>query len=196
MTLQFPLTHPPTCPQCDQLATRARVDAGKRSNTANRPYYYCQSGHKRQFVTWDDMVGISAHNPRCRCGYYSRKNQGNGPIPSEWFACASKTCSFSQSIEADDEPVYTQSPQSSQGNTVYSTAAGSNYHEHGRQVTATVEDTRLRELVEDMNIKVERMESTIASQRSAAASSVNMNCSIHGYGRSSFFRRRRCICAF
>ncbi|CAG7558091.1 unnamed protein product [Fusarium equiseti] len=168
MTAQFPLTYPPTCPQCDQLATRAR------------------SGHKRQFVTWDDMEGISSRNPRCRCGYHSRRNQGNGPIPSEWFACASKTCSFSQSIDADDEPVYSQSPQRSQGSTMSSTAAAS----------PSVEDGKLREILEDMSIKVESIEKTIATQRSAAASSVNIDCSVHGSGRSSFFRRRRCICAF
>ncbi|KAJ4005960.1 hypothetical protein NW752_001207 [Fusarium irregulare] len=196
MTAQFPLTYPPTCPQCDQLATRARVDAGKRSNTANRPYYYCQSGHKRQFVTWDDMEGISSHNPRCRCGYHSRRNQGNGPIPSEWFACASKTCSFSQNIDTDDEPVYTRSPQRSQGSTMSSTVAASSYRDHDKRRSPSVEDVRLHEIIQDMSIKVERMESTIASQRSAAQSSVNIDCSVHGSGRSSFFRRRRCICAF
>ncbi|RGP73569.1 hypothetical protein FLONG3_6306 [Fusarium longipes] len=193
MTAQFPLTYPPTCPQCDQLATRARVDAGKRSNTANRPYYYCQSGHKRQFVTWDDMEGISPHNPRCRCGYHSRRNQGNGPIPSEWYACASKTCSFSQSIETDDEPIYTQSPQRSQGSTMSSTVAASSYRGQDRKRSPSVEDVKLHELVEEINIKVGRMECELASQRSAR--SVNIDCSIHGSGRSSLFRRRRCICA-
>ncbi|KAL4724485.1 hypothetical protein ACLX1H_007926 [Fusarium chlamydosporum] len=168
MTVQFPLTHAPTCPQCDQLATRARVDAGKRGNTANRPYYYCHSGHKRQFVTWDDMVDISTLNPLCRCGYHSRRNQGNGPVPNNWFACASKTCSFSQSIEADDEPVYTQSRQSSQESNFYSTTSGSSYRDLDRKATPALDDVRLREMVEEMKIKVERMESTIASQRSIA----------------------------
>jgi hypothetical protein len=59
-----------------------------------------------------------------------------------------------------------------------------------------VEDVKLHEIIQDMSLKVERMENTIATQRSAAASSVNMDCSLHGSGRSSFFRRRRCICAF
>ena len=59
-----------------------------------------------------------------------------------------------------------------------------------------MEDANLHEIIQNMSIKVEQMENTIASQRSAAQSSVNIDCSVHGSGRSSFFRRRRCICAF
>lgn len=76
------------------------------------------------------------------------------------------------------------------------TVFSSSYRDHDKRRSPSVEDVRLHEIIQDMSIKVERMESTIASQRSAAQSSVNIDCSVHGSGRSSFFRRRRCICAF
>ena len=75
------------------------------------------------------------------------------------------------------------------------TVFSSSYRDHDRKRSPSVEDVRLHEIIQDMSIKVERMESTIASQRSAAQSSVNIDCSLHGSGRSSFFRRRRCICS-
>lgn len=76
------------------------------------------------------------------------------------------------------------------------TISSSSYRDLDRKATPALDDVRLREMVEEMKIKVERMESTIASQRSIAVSPVNINCSIHGSGRSSFFRRRRCVCTF
>jgi len=72
----------------------------------------------------------------------------------------------------------------------------SSYRDHHKKRSPSVEDVKLREILQDMSIKVESIENTIATQRSAAASSVNIDCSVHGSGRSSFFRRRRCICAF
>ena len=75
------------------------------------------------------------------------------------------------------------------------TACSSSYRDQDRRRSPSVEDVKLNQLVEEMNIKVDRMERELATQSSAAARSVNIDCSLHGSGRSSFFRRRRCICA-
>ncbi|KAF9778297.1 hypothetical protein IL306_004022 [Fusarium sp. DS 682] len=197
MSLEFPLIQPPSCPLCPNTPIRARVDAGKRSQSANRPYYYCQAGHKRQFITWDDMLGICNSNPRCRCGHHSRRNEGNGPVPSAWYNCASRRCSFNQNIEEDHESIHS-SPLSSKSG-ASSTIAGPHYHEYGghdRKPMATTEnDAELLERMREMTVKIEQLETTIASKPSATARAFDDNCSMHGYGRRSLFSRRRCTCA-
>ncbi|KAH7240257.1 uncharacterized protein BKA55DRAFT_596844 [Fusarium redolens] len=196
MSLQFPLIQPPICPLCPNTPIRARVDLGKRGPTAGRPYYYCQADHKRQFVTWDDMLGISSTNPRCRCGYYSRRNEGNGPVPSAWYNCASRRCYFSQNIDTDE---VLESPHSSplswKGSTASSTIAGPTYSGHGRKMTSREEnDSELLDKMNAMTVKIERLETTIASRPSTTARPLDDNCYVHGNGRRSLFSRRRCIC--
>ncbi|KAG7405279.1 hypothetical protein Forpe1208_v015415 [Fusarium oxysporum f. sp. rapae] len=196
MAPQFPLIQPPNCPLCPNTPIRARVDPGKRSPTAGRPYYYCQADHKRQFLTWDDMLGISSANPRCRCGHHSRRNEGNGPVPSVWYNCSSRRCSFSQNIDVDeiaDSPH--SSPSSWQGSTGSSTIAGSTYGGNGRKMTAREEnDSELLDKMNAMTVKIKKLETSIASWPSTTARPINDNCCVHGNGRRSLFSRRRCIC--
>lgn len=212
MAPQFPLIQPPNCPLCPNTPIRARVDPAKRSPTAGRPYYYCQADHKRQFLTWDDMLGISSANPRCRCGHHSRRNEGNGPVPSAWYNCSSRRCSFNQNIDVDDiDESPHSSPSSRQGSTGSSTIAGyvsrraywlsyltacsSTYGGNDRKMTAREEnDSELLDKMNAMTVKIKKLETTIASRPSTTARPIDGDCCVHGNGRRSFFSRRRCIC--
>ncbi|KAI1064389.1 hypothetical protein LB506_007990 [Fusarium annulatum] len=191
-THQFPLSQPPDCPLCPNTPKRSRVDPAKRSATAGRPYYYCQADHKRQFITWDDMVGISSTNPRCRCGHRSRRNEGNGPVPSAWYNCSSRRCSFNQNIDDDESDASPHSsPSSWKGSTASYTTAGG----HGRKMSAGEgEDSGLLDKMNAMTIKIEQLETNLASRSSVTGRSFDDNCSVHGHGRRSLFGRRRCIC--
>lgn len=208
---QFPLVQPPNCPLCPNTPRRGRVDAA-RSATAGRPYYYCQAGHKRRSITWDDMLGISPTNPRCRCGHHSRRNEGNGPVPSAWYNCSSRRCSFNQNIDDDesDESPHS-SPSSWKGSTASYTTAGyvsprndktrdliafsSNYSGHGRKMSSGEDkESELLDKMNAMTVKIEQLETNLASQPSTTARPFDDNCSLHGYGRRSLFGRRRCIC--
>ncbi|KAF5243609.1 hypothetical protein FANTH_8189 [Fusarium anthophilum] len=192
---QFPLVQPPNCPLCPNTPRRSRVDSAKRSTTAGRPYYYCQADHKRRFITWDDMVGISSNNPRCRCGHHSRRNEGNGPVPSAWYNCSSRRCSFNQDIDEDeiDESPHS-SPSSWKGSTASYTTAGSNYSGQGRKMSDGENHDELLDKMNAMTVKIEQLNTKIASQPSTTARSFDDNCSVHGHGRRSLFSRRRCIC--
>ncbi|KAF5603820.1 uncharacterized protein FSUBG_7069 [Fusarium subglutinans] len=193
---QFPLIQPPNCPLCPNTPKRSRVDSAKRSTTAGRPYYYCQADHKRRFITWDDMVGISSANPRCRCGHHSRRNEGNGPVPSAWYNCSSRRCSFNQDIDEDEiDESPNSSPSSLKGSSASYTTAGSSYSGHNIKAKAREEnDSELIEKMNAMTAKIEQLDTKIASRPSAPASSFDDNCSVHGHGRRSLFSRRRCIC--
>lgn len=211
-THQFPLSQPPDCPLCPNTPKRSRVDPAKRSATAGRPYYYCQADHKRQFITWDDMVGISSTNPRCRCGHRSRRNEGNGPVPSGWYNCSSRRCSFNQNIDDDESDASPHSsPSSWKGSTASYTTAGyvaprnektgdlivfsSTYSGHGRKISAGEgKDSGLLDKMNAMTIKIEQLETNLASRSSVTGRSFDDNCSVHGHGRRSLFGRRRCIC--
>ncbi|KAF5648020.1 hypothetical protein F52700_1234 [Fusarium sp. NRRL 52700] len=195
MTVQFPLTQPPKCPLCPNEPKRSRVDSAKPGATAGRPYYYCQAGHKRRFITWDDMLGISPTNPRCRCGHHSRRNEGNGPVPSAWYNCSSRRCSFNEDIDEDE---ISESPHSSpsswKGSTTSYTTAGSAYSGHGRKMSAGESDIEILNKMKAMTVKIEQLETNLASRTSTAARSFDDNCSVHGHGRRPFLGRRRCIC--
>ncbi|KAF5712376.1 hypothetical protein FMUND_8470 [Fusarium mundagurra] len=192
---QFPLSQPPDCPQCPNTPKPGTVDPAKRSGTAGRPYYYCQAGHKRRFITWNDTVGISSNNPRCRCGYHSRRNEGNGPVPRAWYDCPSRRCSFNQDIHDDeiDESPHS-SPSSRKGSGTSYTTAGSSYSGHGRKTSTGENDHRLLDMMNAMTLKIEALENDLASRQPATARSFNDNCSVHGHGRRSLLRGRRCIC--
>ncbi|KAF4945626.1 hypothetical protein FGADI_11807 [Fusarium gaditjirri] len=197
MTPQFPLIQPPNCPLCPNTPKRSRVDPAKRTPTAGRPYYYCQAGHKRQFITWDDLQGVSSANPRCRCGHHSRRNEGNGPVPSAWYNCSSRRCSFNQDIDVDetDESPHS-SPSSRNATTSYFITAGSTHGGQGRKTTAKEENEHdLLDMMNAMTVKVKELENNMASRPSISARSFDDNCSVHGHGRRSLFSRRRCICA-
>ncbi|SCO57613.1 uncharacterized protein FFMR_14769 [Fusarium fujikuroi] len=188
MSPQFPLTQSPDCPLCPSTPKRSRVNPATRSATAGRPYYYCQAGHKRQFITWDDMLGISSTNPRCRCGHRSRRNEGNGPVPSAWYNCSSRRCSFNENIDDDESDA---SPHSSPSYTT----VGSTYSGHGRKTSAEeAKDSGLLDKMNAMTIKIEQLETNLASRSSVTGRSFDDNCSVHGHGRRSLFGRRRCIC--
>ncbi|PCD27069.1 hypothetical protein AU210_013484 [Fusarium oxysporum f. sp. radicis-cucumerinum] len=180
MAPQFPLIQPPNCPLCPNTPIRARVDPAKRSPTAGRPYYYCQADHKRQFLTWDDI----------------RRNEGNGPVPSAWYNCSSRRCSFNQNIDVDDiDESPHSSPSSRQGSTGSSTIAGSTYGGNDRKMTAREEnDSELLDKMNAMTVKIKKLETTIASRPSTTARPIDGDCCVHGNGRRSFFSRRRCIC--
>ncbi|KAF5602483.1 hypothetical protein FPCIR_1824 [Fusarium pseudocircinatum] len=191
---QFPLSQPPDCPLCPNTPRRGRVDAA-RGATAGRPYYYCQAGHKRRFITWDDMLGISSNNPRCRCGHHSRRNEGNGPVPSAWYNCSSRRCSFNQNIDDDDvDESPHSSPSSWKGSTASYTTAGSSYSGRGGKASTGEHDSGLIDKMNAMSVKIEELETNLASRQSANARSFDDNCSVHGHGRRSLFRGRRCIC--
>ncbi|KAF5566552.1 hypothetical protein FNAPI_1010 [Fusarium napiforme] len=191
---QFPLSQAPDCPLCPNAPKRSRVDAA-RGATAGRPYYYCQAGHKRRFITWDDMLGISSNNPRCRCGHHSRRNEGNGPVPSAWYNCSSRRCSFNQNIDDDDvDQSPHSSPSSWKGSTASYTTAGSAYSGHSRKASTGENDSALLDKMNAMSVKIEELETNLASRQSANARSFDDNCSVHGHGRRSLFRGRRCIC--
>ncbi|WZH42134.1 hypothetical protein QYS62_003124 [Fusarium acuminatum] len=195
MSLQFPLIRPPSCPLCPNTPIRARVDTGRRSQHAHRPYYYCQADHKRQFVTRDDILGISNANPRCQCGFHSRRNEGSGPVPSAWYNCASRQCSFNQNIEADDSVESVQSSPSSWKGSTSSTVAGTSYRGHDHKtVVSTENDKDLLDQMADMTRKIEDLGTMIASRPSTTTRPFDNNCSIHGNGRRPLFSRRRCTC--
>ena len=101
MAFRFPLLVAPICPSCRNSSTRDITSPSKRNGNAGRPYYYCNYGHARIFVTWDDSRGIMASNPLCECKYPSRRDRTNGPFPSEWYSCGTKECGFRQNIEPD-----------------------------------------------------------------------------------------------
>ena len=103
MSGRFPLPTPPACPVCGQPALSATVKPSSLGPNSGRPYYYCQRGHSRKFVTWNDNIGIKPGNPPCDCGLASRRDVGtsSGVIP--WYSCGTKTCGFKEDIEEDDE---------------------------------------------------------------------------------------------
>jgi hypothetical protein len=105
MASKFPLANPPICPSCNHIASRGIVGGANRNGNTNRPYYYCQSNHKRVFITWDDARDTSASNPQCQCGFPSRRNRTNRPQPMAWYACSSGECSFREQIEVNNNAV-------------------------------------------------------------------------------------------
>lgn len=98
MNRDFPLRVLPTCSSCNKTATRKITGETNRNGNAGRPYYFCCSGHKYVFITWDDTLGISPGNPQCWCSYYSRRNTVKGHPASDWYACCSGECSLRQNL--------------------------------------------------------------------------------------------------
>lgn len=107
MSRRFPLRNAPLCPSCDGPAQRGVTG---NSGNSGRPYYFCKSGHKRTFVTWDDNEGISYNNVQCDCGQPSRLNTGKGSDASSWYNCSSKSCSFNEAVSVNDGVVALRSP--------------------------------------------------------------------------------------
>lgn len=99
---RFPLQTPPICsnPGCEELASRTESRARASSG---RPYYYCQKGHKREFIQWDDNDGILDGNPHCKCGYRSRREEQTTPIPKARYRCATRECNLWEEIILDDD---------------------------------------------------------------------------------------------
>ena len=90
-----PATSPPACQRCGQPCTQQIVSEGNRNGNAGRPYYACISGrHRRTFTTWDDSQGIVNGNPRCWCGFTSRRVTTNGPAPTDFYSCAAGGCGY------------------------------------------------------------------------------------------------------
>lgn len=89
----FPLTHPPTCRRCGRPGLRPNVRQSNPIGHAGRPYYICSGGHKGDFITFDDNIGIAAGNPPCFCGYasrLSRRRDGDG----QFYSCPIGRCHF------------------------------------------------------------------------------------------------------
>ncbi|KAF4332955.1 hypothetical protein FBEOM_13228, partial [Fusarium beomiforme] len=167
MSPAFPLRQAPTCSvrTCTKTAIPDRANAGKRSQNAGRPYYYCDAGHKRQFVTWNDMVGISNTNPRCWCRHHSRRNEDNGPVPSAWYDCATRRCSFKQNIHADEAvESIRSSPSSGKSRSGSSTVAGPQYYGCDLQTTTAKNDAELLDRIKEMTAKIEQLETTISTK--------------------------------
>ncbi|KAJ5035355.1 uncharacterized protein L3040_007829 [Drepanopeziza brunnea f. sp. 'multigermtubi'] len=88
----FPLPSRPLCYLCGKPC---RDDITKSSNAnghCGRPYYYCNDGHDRKFITFDDSIGIATGNPACACGHASRRGLTNGPQGREFFSCPVGAC--------------------------------------------------------------------------------------------------------
>ncbi|KAH7133943.1 hypothetical protein EDB81DRAFT_695660 [Dactylonectria macrodidyma] len=124
MASRFPLATSPTCPYCKGVASRGIVGWSNRNGNANRYYYYCQSNHKRCFITWDDARDTPASNPQCWCGFPSRQNRKNGPEPTAWYACSSGECSFREQIEVKNSAVELESTTPVQNSSESSTSDG------------------------------------------------------------------------
>lgn len=95
MPNRFPLEAPPVCPICKCVSLPAVVKASNSKGNAGRSYYYCDSGHARHFLTWNDNRGVMNENPLCWCGYPSRRTGMN-------YACSSKHCGFHGSAALDN----------------------------------------------------------------------------------------------
>ena len=97
MEPQFPLPNASACQRCGQSCTRQIVSAGNRNGNSGRPYYTCiYGGHPRTFSTWDDNQGIVNGNPRCWCGFTSRRVTTNGPTPTDFYSCPVGRCRYSE----------------------------------------------------------------------------------------------------
>jgi hypothetical protein len=73
-----------------------------------RPYYVCTTcvyyktnifrncGYPRDFITWDDNIGLHPDNPRCYCGCPSRQDRKGSKYPlgfgDGFWICASGAC--------------------------------------------------------------------------------------------------------
>lgn len=113
---RFPLQTPPICPdpKCNRSATSG---ISHSRGSYGRPYYYCQDGHQREFITWDDNDGLEQGNPPCKCGHLSRREQQAGPIPKAQYRCATRDCNLWREIIDDDGPIErsTASPEAQSG---------------------------------------------------------------------------------
>ena len=95
MEPQFPLPIAPACLNCRQSCTREITQAGNPNSNSGRPYYYCiNPRHSRKFSTWDDSQGIVNGNPRCWCGFTSRRGTTNGPTPTDFYSCPAGRCRY------------------------------------------------------------------------------------------------------
>jgi hypothetical protein len=79
------------------------------------------------------------------------------------------------------------------------TMCSSAYSGHSRKASTGENDSALLDsaLLDKMNamsVKIEELETNLASRQSANAKSFDENCSVHGHGRRSLLRGRRCIC--
>jgi hypothetical protein len=96
MTSRFPLPLDPSC-DCGATAIQTVVCSSNSKGNAGRAYYFCQSTtHQRKFITWNDNHDISDDNPRCQCGYPTRRH--SSPMTGSWFACSAKCCHFKAQI--------------------------------------------------------------------------------------------------
>lgn len=100
---QFPVQTPPICPdpRCNKSAI---IGISHSRGSYGRPYYYCQNGHEREFIFWDDDIGIEQGNPICKCGHLSRREQQAGPIRKAQYRCATRECNLWRDILDDDGP--------------------------------------------------------------------------------------------
>ena len=97
MTSRFPLPLDPSC-ECGATAVQTFVCSFNRKGNVGRPYYVCQSRlHQRKFITWNDNHDISDDNPKCQCGYPSRRNCSSET--GSWFACSARRCQFKAQID-------------------------------------------------------------------------------------------------
>lgn len=211
---RFPLDPAPICPTCDNSCIRSVTSPSSRSGNAGRPYYFCDHGHQRIFVTWDDARGISPDNPRCRCGVNSRRDRKNGPVVREFYTCATKECGFWEDIDPEEQthqprsnstsPSYTPQPQRrtytgevSPSPAPRATAAAPKMtvpgtkHDTGSDASSLsqgLNQLKLRELEEYVK------EEAVRATRRELFSIRVANCPAHRGGLRSMFRR--CICRF
>ena len=116
MEPQFPLPIAPACQRCRQPCTREIVSAENPNGNSGRPYYTCMNRqHPRKFSTWDDSRGIVNGNPRCWCGFTSRRGTTNGPTPTNFYSCPAGKCRYSEdaplAFEANSITVVSGAPR-------------------------------------------------------------------------------------
>jgi hypothetical protein len=128
----------PTCRMCGRACTRDMVTIRNPIGHVGRFYYHCypcpreRSGAHGVFSTWDDYEGITNGNPRCRCGFTSRRDT-NRTTKEDFFACPNRynkgcgwsmTCSDVATPQANSIAVVKTSPQ--YGNSQYGNPQHSN----------------------------------------------------------------------
>jgi hypothetical protein len=127
MDPQFPLSRAPACLICDEPCTLDTVKESNEHGNAGRPYYFClDPSHDRKFSTFNDYKGIYDVNPRCRCGFTSRRGISNGPNGKEFFNCSVGGCGFWKRAwsNGSEPPMYNgQAPMNPRGPPVYAMKA-------------------------------------------------------------------------
>lgn len=116
MEPQFPLRLAPACQKCGEPCTRDTVSARNANGNSGRPFYTCMNvSHPRKFSTWDDRQGIVNGNPRCWCGFTSRRVATNRPTSTDFYSCPAGRCKYSGDVplapEANYIPVVGRAPR-------------------------------------------------------------------------------------